>query len=81
MQSSAEQRFQPHNRRGVPYEILPLLPSPPTANLLPIFPKHTQLQNSTLAIHVPTPIISLLTNPSYPTLSYDIFTAAAAAPA
>lgn len=34
------------------------------ANLLPIFPKHTQLQKSTLAIQMPTPMLSLLIKPS-----------------
>ena len=33
------------------------------ANLLPIFPKHTQLQKSTLAIQIPTPMLSLLIRP------------------
>ena len=35
------------------------------ASLLPIFPKHTLLQNRTLAIHMPTPMLSLLTRPLY----------------
>ena len=33
------------------------------ANFLPIFPKHTQLQKSTLAIQIPTPMLSLLIRP------------------
>lgn len=32
------------------------------ASLLPMLPKQTQLQNSTLAIQVATPILSLLTS-------------------
>lgn len=47
------------------YETLGLLPGLPNANLLPIFPKHTLLQNNTLAIQVPTPMLSLLISPSY----------------
>ena len=40
------------------------------ANLRPMFPKQTQLQNSTLAIQVPTPIVSFVILPSNPT-SFD----------
>lgn len=41
-------------------EALNLLPSVPNASLLPILPKQTLLQNNTLAIQVPIPILSLL---------------------
>lgn len=44
--------------------MLGLLPLLPNANLLPMLPKQTQLQNSTLAIHVLTPILSLVIRPS-----------------
>ena len=45
-------------------ETLGLLPGARApANLLPIFPKHTQLQKSTLAIQIPTPMLSLLIRP------------------
>ena len=40
--------------------MLDLLPWLPNASLLPMFPKQTQLQNSTLAIHVLTPMLSLV---------------------
>jgi hypothetical protein len=46
------------------YEILAFLLLVPNANRLPILPKHTLLQNNTLAIHVPTPMLSLLIKPS-----------------
>ena len=36
-----------------------------------MFPKHTQLQKSTLAIHVETPMLSLLMMPSVVTLSME----------
>lgn len=43
------------------------------ANLLPMLPKHTQLQNSTLAIQVPTPILSSEESPSNPGWFPDTF--------
>lgn len=39
---------------------------PLSANLRPILPKQTQLQNITLAIHVATPMVSLVIIPSNP---------------
>lgn len=42
----------------------PFAPLPLRAKRLPIFPKHTQLQNSTLKIQVPPSIVSILTPPS-----------------
>jgi hypothetical protein len=39
----------------------------PNASCLPILPKHTQLQNNTLAIQVPTPILSCEMRLSIPT--------------
>lgn len=45
----------------------------PNASLLPIFPKHTLLQNRTLAIQVPIPMLSLLIKPSYTPESREVF--------
>lgn len=45
------------------YEMLGLLIGAPRASLRPIFPKHTLLQNKTLAIQVMTPMLSLLIRP------------------
>ena len=38
------------------YQVLLLICGVPAASLRPILPKQTQLQNSTLAIHVMTPM-------------------------
>lgn len=51
--------------RGVSYDTLGFPPGRPNAKLLPIFPKQTLLQNSTLAIQVPTPILSCVISPPY----------------
>lgn len=58
--------------RILTYEILGRLLLVPSANRLPMFPKHTLLQNNTLAIHVPTPMLSLLIKPSCIPKSRDI---------
>ncbi len=56
-----------------------LPPSPGTvrlflsASLRPIFPKHTQLQNKTLMIHVPHSTVSFATKP--PSTSFAIYVA------
>ena len=55
--------------------MLSLPPALPNASFRPILPKQTQLQKRTLAIHVPTPTLSLLIN-RFPTrFSYDTFMA------
>lgn len=55
------------------YETLAFLLPVPKASLLPIFPKQTLLQNSTLAIQVPIPMLSLLIRPSCTPYSRDRF--------
>ena len=49
----------------------------PDANLLPMLPKHTQLQNSTLAIQVQTPARSCETKLSMPTSRAVMFASVA----
>lgn len=44
----------------------------PKASRRPILPKHTQLQNKTLAIHVQTPMLSFVMILYDVTLSYEI---------
>lgn len=56
--------FDYHKKQQSYDTMLGLLPLLPNASLLPMFPKQTQLQNSTLAIHVLTPILSLVIRPS-----------------
>lgn len=49
----------------------------PNASLLPMLPKHTQLQNSTLALQVQTPMLSWETKPSMPTSGAVMFASVA----
>ena len=55
------------------YEELFLASGFSSANLRPMFPKHTQLQNKTLEIQVQTPMLSFVMIPFMYTSSYETF--------
>ena len=50
----------------LPYAVLPCSPRRLVASLLPMLPRHTLLQNNTLAIQVPTPMLSVLIRLTFP---------------